>query len=743
MKILPTPLAPLGQYPQWINWRAIPQEDGSTKKLPLSPRTHTVCNAHDPANHCTFEEAAATGLPVGFVFIAADPFFFIDIDHCIDDAGVWNQEAMTLVASFPGCAVEISQSGHGLHIIGTQPEAVPASCGGVKFFTDKRYVALTGTNATGDAGHAPEGYRQAVETYFPLSEESACVEWTAGPAIGWTGPTDDAELILKACTTGNPLKACRFIDLWTGNADVLSVAYPSKTDDFNRSDADAALCSHLAFWTGKDCERIERIFEMSALMRDKWETRPEYRRQTIINSVSICNAIYDRPTYVHDTPMAPRPANTFIPFEALSEYFKGCTYVKDLHMIHMPDETLVSPDQFKTQMSLGNVFTVDTLGKATTKNAWRAFQERSYEAVDGTQYRPDKTDKSWTDRGRTYINTFRLWDESWFRAGDVTLFLKHLENILPVANDREILMGYLAACIQYPGKKFKWCPVIQGMEGNGKSFVAHALSVAMGGGEYVHTANASDLGNKFNGWLGSKLLAVVNDLMPIHDVGTVGVLKRLITEETQEIQKKGKDQISSRVFANFIITSNYQDVVQKTATDRRFCALFTAQQKPGDLERSGLTEDYFVRLWDWFNNEGGAGAIAYYLKHYRIPPRQDPSRLSTTAPRTTSTDAAIEAARSPLEQLIRNAIEEEQPGFRGGWVSSIALRNLCKDRHAKQRAAILAVMGYVKHPALPQGAATSIVMREGGRPKLYVLSGSPLARLTTEVTKKFTDDNYS
>jgi len=39
------------------------------------------------------------------------------------------------------------------------------------------------------------------------------------------------------------------------------------------SAADLALCNHLAFWTGKDPQAIDRIFRKSGLMRPKWDEK--------------------------------------------------------------------------------------------------------------------------------------------------------------------------------------------------------------------------------------------------------------------------------------------------------------------------------------------------------------------------------------------------------------------------------------------------------------------------------------
>ncbi len=83
-------------------------------------------------------------------------------------------------------------------------------------------------------------------------------------------PTDltDEEVIAKAKSAKNGEK---FSSLWSGD----TTGYASA------SEADAALCSHLAYWCGPDEERIERLFRSSGLCRDKWLERPDYRRRTI------------------------------------------------------------------------------------------------------------------------------------------------------------------------------------------------------------------------------------------------------------------------------------------------------------------------------------------------------------------------------------------------------------------------------------------------------------------------------
>jgi putative DNA primase/helicase len=67
----------------------------------------------------------------------------------------------------------------------------------------------------------------------------------------------DSSVVEKASAsvTGEKFKA-----LWEGDIS----AYPSQ------SEADLALCSILAFWSGRDINQMDRLFQQSGLMRDKW-----------------------------------------------------------------------------------------------------------------------------------------------------------------------------------------------------------------------------------------------------------------------------------------------------------------------------------------------------------------------------------------------------------------------------------------------------------------------------------------
>src|SRR5208282_2812211 len=115
------PLAPLTQFRRFIiyklEWDA---PKNKWAKRPADWHTGIITNAHDDNIHtdhetaCTTAEVFGSGYGVGFVFTAADGFFFLDIDNCLTETG-WSGLAQTLIAAFPGAAIEASVSGKGIH----------------------------------------------------------------------------------------------------------------------------------------------------------------------------------------------------------------------------------------------------------------------------------------------------------------------------------------------------------------------------------------------------------------------------------------------------------------------------------------------------------------------------------------------------------------------------------------------------------------------------------------------------
>lgn len=744
----PAPFAAMAAWPQWIVWE-IQLRDGDEIKCPIDPTTGRPSNSQDPATWRSYADAAAAanarpGAGVGFVFTKADPFFFIDVDKALLPNGQWSDIAKWVASQFPGATFEVSHSGTGFHLFG-QYTSVPAhSCRrsdwGVEFYTDGRFCANTLKGAAGaNADYTP--HLTGFAAHYPENAVDAAIEWTEGADPEWRGPVDDTEL-LRRFFTQRPSVAAAFSgaasnrQLYDCDVEALAKTYPPEKADkeFNWSAADLALCTKLAFWTGKDCARIERIVSASPLgNRDKWKTRAKYRQRTIKVAVAGCNEVYKDPHVANAVdPLNATEAVAVLPVDNQMApdqqigFFKGCVYVADRNRVLTPFGEFYKEKVFRSMYG-GHIFMMD-FEDGKTSNAWEAFVEsRTNPAirVHTSTFRPqDPPGTVYNESGRALVNSWAPVDVP-SAPGDVAPFLDFMQRLIPDPFERALTMNYCAALIQNPGVKFQWALVIQGAEGNGKSFLGLAVATAIGE-KYSHFPNARDIGNKFNAWFAEKLFICVEEVHQAGDEGVTETLKWMVTNKRVEIQGKGSDQVTADNVANFLFFTNHKDAIRKTRDDRRYAIIFSGQQSKLDIERDGMGGDYFPNLYEWFEKWGSA-AVTNYLQTFQIDAALNPAGRCHRAPDTPSMAQAIVETRSDVEARIVEAIGEGEPGFRGGWISSVRLAMLFereRGTHRKRKAAIL-VLGYVPHPNLPEGRSTARIMVDGDkRPTLYVLPGS-------------------
>ena len=761
---LPPALQGFTAFNQWLNYRLVPstRTPGKMDKHPIGRGGYRV-KLTEPAEWMTYEEAASLSDKVAFVFSKSDPFFFLDIDGAKQPDGSWSPVAQTLLGQLKGCAVEVSSSGTGLHIFGVGhpgEHGCKDKSNSLEFYTEDRFVALTGHETSGSVFFAPDPTVLASirDQYFPPAEHKPATDWTDGPCEGWAGPDDDEELVRRASRHVSAAAAfagkATFADLWNANEDALAEAFPDSGRPYDCNRADAALCAHLAWWTGKDCERMARLLRASGLARDKHD-REDYMQRTVLRACGlVTDVLTDRPAAQLPVPKPPAAAPIavaqareampeivesigFLRPEQTQQLFKGCVYVRDLDRVWMPNGEMLKPAAFNVFFG-GFQFIMDEVGNKTTDEAFKSLTRnpllRSPQVAASTFDPKLEPGAIVTDfKGRDAVNT---WLPPVVRVvdGDPTPFLTHLAKVLPDERDRKILLSWMAALVQFPGHKFTWAPVLQGVEGNGKSFFAMCCSAAVSP-LYSHTPRNKDLMKDFNSWMHRKLFAVVDEAR-VDTPEMIESLRNLITEETQTIEPKGVDADSHRVFVNFMFTMNDKRAMKKTRNDRRLAMFYTAQQCESDIGRDGMDGDYMPNLYDWAKGQHafkhlGAGygfaVITHYLMHYAIPDEFNPIGAAHRAPRTSAFDEAISSSLGPREQEVQEAIDSGGVGFRGGWVSSHYALELLKQTDKRIRVGglddVLGNLGYVRHPGLKDGRVNNMVQPDGARSVLYVANG--------------------
>lgn len=360
--------------------------------------------------------------------------------------------------------------------------------------------------------------------------------------------------------------------------------------------------------------------------------------------------------------------------DAYMKYFEGCTFVTRFGEILDPKGQLLNSTQFNGAYG-GPRFIIAPNNVAPTDEPWKAATRSFFwtiPKVDYMRFLPHEPPRAiiLDELERKGVNTYK---PAIIRRvkGDPSRFFAHLDQLIPDKNDQKILLDFISHNANYPGFKIPWAPLIQSAEGAGKG-VFKSLFSHLVGSVYFHSPNAKELtesGSKFNGWMRRKLFILVDEIRTDERRDMIEVLKPWISEKEIEVQGKGDDQEKEDNYSNWAFFSNYKDAVPINQNSRRFAIFYSPIQSAQDLRDRGMDEAYFTSLYNWFDNEDGGAILAdWFTTQYVVERGKIPMR----APETSSHSEAVKHGRTATERAIMDAIETNVPGFRGGWVSSIA-----------------------------------------------------------------------
>jgi putative DNA primase/helicase len=327
--------AELRERPQWVVWRH-EERDGKATKVPYRADGTGRASSTDAATWASFEAVVAAAEAsdadgVGFVFTLDDPYFGLDLDGELPEA---DRAAIVLALD---TYTEESVSGNGYHVIGRGALDAGRHPHGFGAFDRARYFVMTGLHVTGTPTTIEDRQAQldeVLERYLPTKPKvSTAVE--SSPV-----DLDDQELLRAAFAARNGVA---FQELYQGS---WQGRYSSQ------SEADLALCTMLAFWTGRDAARIDGMFRFSGLMRDKWE-RTDYRERTIETAIAGTSDVYEPLTRKRVPTSEPPETALFEPRGVRTDFAgKQCELGEILDAFA---ELLVMPDPGAVEVALAAI----------------------------------------------------------------------------------------------------------------------------------------------------------------------------------------------------------------------------------------------------------------------------------------------------------------------------------------------------------------------------------------------------
>ncbi len=163
------------------------------------------------------------------------------------------------------------------------------------------------------------------------------------------------------------------------------------------------------------------------------------------------------------------------------------------------------------------------------------------------------------------------------------VFLDHVSYLIPDPVERELLLNWMAHCLQKPMIKLMFALLIVDEKGRtGKSWLGYLMRVLLGRQNVVMLSEDDPVTSDFNAWSLNKSFGFIHEILPNGKSDIIMKLKGMITEDTRSINMKGIERYDAENRTNLMGATNHAKAVKiaqddgrwavvKGATDKRFC----------------------------------------------------------------------------------------------------------------------------------------------------------------------------
>jgi hypothetical protein len=248
-------------------------------------------------------------------------------------------------------------------------------------------------------------------------------------------------------------------------------------------------------------------------------------------------------------------------------------------------------------------------------NSW--LKDPTMRAYDRTEFDPSST------TGEDVFNTFTGFAAERIPAvadEEVEELVKPFEDHMKMLIGEEgakYVMMWLANMVQNPTNKASVAIVLHSDgEGTGKSLPFKSFGDKVIGRDWYKPTGdpVHDLFDKHSNGIENKLLVQVEEARGADLVKNMDRMKDLITNDRGRLERKGVDAYDINNYASFVFTTNNDNPIKISPTDRRFVAFDCNDVRRGD-------GDYFAKLVDLMDKPEWARAMYQYLKEMEDLPR--------------------------------------------------------------------------------------------------------------------------
>lgn len=206
---------------------------------------------------------------------------------------------------------------------------------------------------------------------------------------------------------------------------------------------------------------------------------------------------------------------------------------------------------------------------------------------------------------RSTRDTLRGWVDQ-HAYPKCSLYLDMIRDVICSGHQEhyDYLIKWLAFTVQQPGIPIEVSVTLKGELGTGKGTFARIFG-SMFGRHFTHLDRTEQLAGKFNAAISGKIVVFADEAFFAGDKKDLGSLKRLITEPTLSIERKGIDVSEEPNCIHLIMATNNEHAHQAHFKERRFFTLEVSSTHQQD-------HDYFNAINKQMR-EGGREALLSYL----------------------------------------------------------------------------------------------------------------------------------
>lgn len=686
--------------PRWVVWKLM--LDGKKwKKIPYQTNGR-IAKSTDPNTWSTYEDALDAYLIGGFdgIGITIDgsgDFQGIDIDDCIVDGKI-NDVAMELLERVDGYA-ETSPSGTGIKLFTRSNLARSGKVGNIEVYKDSRYFTVTGCAINGHSS-LPSSIQDIswfIERHFG-SNESFSLESYKPPLNDWDAERVEIELLpfvgdlesyenwlqLGMALHHQGRGGSDWLELWdqasrgTSSYDrrELELKWDSFSEQRNSGSGSITLASIIKLANdNKKVEQVKTFDRCKALIID--ETDLEKLKTVVVDAIkaelgldhisrNVLAGILKTKFKDLNFPISIGDAKNLIKpkvHEGVPEWLGDWVYVT-----HEDKFFNVTSKRKVSQQGFGAMFNRFCGDESAATLALDLFRIPTPDKIIYLPMADDLFELNGVECVNEYNKNSPPDVPAVLSPGDVEaikVVQDHLSMILVEPHAVEIMTSWMAYCVQNPGSKIRWAPLIKGIEGDGKSVLGNLMMSVMGMTN-VGIVSPSVLGTGFTSWAAGRCVNVLEEIRMVghnrHDV--LNTIKPYITNDQITIHPKGVNEYVAPNTVNYIAFTNHHDALPLEDTDRRWWVQFTPFNDQQSLLKVA-NSDYFSNLFNAIKDH--AAGLRKWLLEYQLSPLFNPKGQ---APSSLAKNQMISLNVGDEFSAVKELIAEGGYGFNDQILSS-------------------------------------------------------------------------